>query len=59
MVKEVADACRKYKIGFGVYLSPWDRTEASYGTDAYNDFFIQQLTELLTEYGQVDEVCQC
>ena len=56
VVKEVADACRKYKIGFGVYLSPWDRTEASYGTDAYNDFFIQQLTELLTEYGQVDEV---
>jgi alpha-L-fucosidase len=52
----VADACRKYKIGFGVYLSPWDRTEASYGTDAYNDFFIHQLTELLTEYGQVDEV---
>jgi alpha-L-fucosidase len=56
VVKEVAIACRKHGIGFGVYLSPWDRTEASYGTDAYNDFFINQLTELLTDYGQIDEV---
>lgn len=56
VVKEVAEACKKYNIGFGVYLSPWDRTEASYGTDAYNDFFINQMTELLTKYGQIDEV---
>jgi alpha-L-fucosidase len=56
VVQEVAKACRKHGIGFGVYLSPWDRTEASYGTDAYNDFFINQLTELLTDYGQIDEV---
>lgn len=56
VVKEVADACKKYKIGFGIYLSPWDMNAASYGTDAYNDFFITQLTELLTQYGRVDEV---
>jgi alpha-L-fucosidase len=37
-------------------LSPWDRTEATYGTDAYNDFFVNQMTELLTNYGQIDEV---
>lgn len=56
VVKEVADACKELNVGFGVYLSPWDRNNASYGTDAYNDFFVNQLTELLTQYGRVDEV---
>jgi alpha-L-fucosidase len=56
VVREVADACRKYDIGFGVYLSPWDRNAPMYGTEAYNDFFVSQLTELLTRYGKVDEV---
>lgn len=56
VVKEVAAACKKYGVGFGVYLSPWDRNAPMYGTDAYNDFFANQLTELLTQYGRVDEV---
>lgn len=56
VVKAVADACRAYGIGFGIYLSPWDRNAAVYGSDAYNDFFVAQLTELLTRYGRVDEV---
>ncbi|MBS1577290.1 MAG: alpha-L-fucosidase [Bacteroidetes bacterium] len=56
VVKEVSDACKKLKMGFGIYLSPWDRNAPSYGSEAYNDFFIQQLTELLTQYGKVDEV---
>ena len=56
VVQEVADACKALNIGFGVYLSPWDRNAPMYGTDAYNDFFIAQLTELLTRYGKVDEV---
>jgi len=56
VVKEVAEACKALDIGFGIYLSPWDRNAPIYGTDAYNDFFITQLTELLTRYGKVDEV---
>lgn len=56
VVKEVADACREYNIGFGVYLSPWDRNAAVYGSDEYNNFFVNQLTELLTQYGRIDEV---
>jgi len=56
VVKEVADACKKYDLGFGVYLSPWDMNALTYGTPEYNDFFLEQLTELLTKYGQIDEV---
>ena len=56
VVKEVEEACRKYNIGFGVYLSPWDMNAPMYGSDAYNDFFVNQLTELLTRYGRIDEV---
>lgn len=56
VVKDVADASRKAGLGFGIYLSPWDRNSQSYGTEEYNDFFVNQLTELLTQYGQVDEV---
>ncbi|MEO8854230.1 MAG: alpha-L-fucosidase, partial [Ginsengibacter sp.] len=57
VVKEVADACRKQGMGFGVYLSPWDRNCPFYGdSKEYNKYFENQLTELLTNYGKVDEV---
>ena len=56
VVREVADACRAGGIAFGVYCSPWDRHEPAYGSDAYNDHFVNQLTELLTRYGKVTEV---
>lgn len=57
VVREVADACRELGVGFGIYLSPWDRNSKFYGDSPnYNQYFLNQLTELLTNYGQVDEV---
>lgn len=57
IVKEVREACAKHHIKFGVYLSPWDRNAKSYGdSPRYNDMFVEQLTELLTQYGEVHEV---
>lgn len=57
IVKEVSEACREAGIKFGVYLSPWDRNQETYGFGkAYNNYFINQLTELLTNYGEVFDV---
>lgn len=54
IVKEISDACRREGLAFGVYLSPWDRHERSYGRgEKYNRFFLNQLEELLTGYGDI------
>lgn len=53
LVKEVADACKKLDMKLCLYLSPWDMHEPTYGTDAYNDYYIKQTEELLTNYGPV------
>ena len=53
VVKELAEACKKYAIKLGLYLSPWDRNSKYYGTPEYDDFYCKQLTELLTNYGEI------
>ncbi len=57
VVREFARAVGAAKLKLGIYVSPWDRHERTYGdSPAYNRHFINQLTELLTEYGEVAEV---
>lgn len=57
VVRELAEACRAEGMKLGIYLSPWDRHEKTYGdSEAYNRYFCHQLRELLTNYGTVSEV---
>ncbi|MCX5763750.1 MAG: alpha-L-fucosidase, partial [Gemmatimonadetes bacterium] len=57
VVREFTEACRAEGVGAGLYLSPWDRHEPSYGdTPRYNDYYERQLTELLSQYGALTEV---
>ncbi|MCX6252606.1 MAG: alpha-L-fucosidase [Bacteroidetes bacterium] len=56
VIADLSKACRKYGMKLGIYLSPWDINSPVYGTVAYNACFKNQLTELLTNYGPIDEV---
>src|SRR4051794_9333800 len=57
VVREFVDACRAEGLKAGLYLSPWDRNSPVYGdSPRYNDFYCDQLTELLTRYGAISEV---
>lgn len=57
VVREVSRACQEAGLKFGIYLSPWDRHEKSYGdSPLYNQHFLNQLRELLTGYGEISEV---
>ncbi|NLB90601.1 MAG: alpha-L-fucosidase [Clostridiales bacterium] len=54
IVAQLAVSCRKHNLKLGIYLSPWDRHDPRYGQGkAYDDYFCAQLTELLTQYGEV------
>ena len=57
VVKDLSEACRKAGLKFGVYLSPWDRNQPTYGDqEKYNAYYKNQLRELLTNYGEISEV---
>ncbi len=56
VVRDIAEAARRHSLGFGIYLSPWDRNSPHYGRAEYIDIYRRQLTELLTGYGPIFEV---
>ncbi|PTN03804.1 alpha-L-fucosidase [Mangrovibacterium marinum] len=56
IVKAVSDACHKFGLKFGVYMSPWDRNRADYGQPSYVEYYRNQLKELFTNYGPVFEM---
>ena len=56
LVREVSEACKKYGLKFGIYLSPWDRNHPYYGTPKYIEYYRNQLKELMTNYGTVYEM---
>jgi len=56
IVKAVSDACHKFGLKFGIYMSPWDRNRADYGEPSYVEYYRNQLKELFTNYGPVFEM---
>ncbi len=55
VVKDLSQACMKYGLKLGIYLSPWDRFHPDYGTDKYNQVYAKMQEELLTNYGPIFE----
>ncbi len=56
VLKELSAACKEYGLKFGVYISPWDRNHPDYGTEKYNDVFVNMMTEIFTNYGPIWEL---
>ena len=65
LMAELAASCRSAGLALGVYLSPRDdnfgagvegRCDTPVKQSIYNVFYRQQLTELLTRYGEMAEV---
>jgi alpha-L-fucosidase len=56
VVDEVEKACRAEGLKFGVYLSPWDRNRADYGSASYIEYYRNQLKELFDAHQPVFEM---
>lgn len=60
ILAEISKACTDLGLDMGLYLSPWDVAESTYGADgggkdnAYNDYYNNQLEEILSseQYGR-------
>jgi alpha-L-fucosidase len=55
VLKELSEACKAEGLKFGVYLSPWDRNHPDYGTEKYNEVFVNMMKEIFTSYGPIWE----
>jgi alpha-L-fucosidase len=56
VIRELRTACDEYGLKLGIYLSPWDRNSAFYGSPEYITYYRNQLKELLSDYGDIFEV---
>jgi alpha-L-fucosidase len=56
VLKELSAACKKNGLKFGVYISPWDRNHPDYGTEKYNEIFVNMMKELFINYGPIWEL---
>ena len=57
VVREFTDACREEGIAVGIYYSPaqWGGSAVTFEKEKeYDDYFINQITELLSNYGKID-----
>ncbi|MEK7225837.1 MAG: alpha-L-fucosidase, partial [Bacteroidota bacterium] len=56
VLKELSQACKEIGLKFGVYISPWDRNHPDYGTEKYNDVFVNMMKEIFQNYGPIWEL---
>lgn len=56
VLKELSAACKEFGLKFGVYISPWDRNHPDYGTEKYNDVFLNMIKEIFSSYGPIWEL---
>ncbi len=57
VVREFVEACRKAGLKVGLYYSPaqWGKYAISFNNaKEYDEYFINQISELLTNYGKID-----
>ena len=56
VLRELSNACKEFGLKFGVYISPWDRNHPDYGTEKYNDVFVNMMKEIFQNYGPIWEL---